>query len=106
MIAVQQNDDKWDNRAHLIIVAKAMQKQYIKLVRLEFPRTEVQLFGDTAILYYSYIFETGVEVKQSYVDAGRGTEGVRPPGWALDCCWLPSRCGALPVQERLLGKTR
>ena len=91
VIAIQENEEKWDNRPHLIAVAKAMQSQGIKLLRLEFPRTEIQLFGDTAILYYSYIFETGAEGKPSGVDAGRGTEiFVRREdrwvdvGWHLD----------------------
>ncbi|PYK71116.1 MAG: hypothetical protein DME42_11450, partial [Verrucomicrobia bacterium] len=88
MIAIQENDEKWDNRSHLIMVAKAMQSQKIKLIRLEFPHTEVQAFGDTAILYYTYIFETGTEGGVSGVDAGRGTEVfVRKDGNWLDVGW-------------------
>ena len=88
VIAIQQNEEKWDNRAHLIAVAQAMQKQKIKLIRIEFPHTEVQLFGDTAILYYTYIFETGAEGKASWVDTGRGTEVfVRQDGRWVDVGW-------------------
>lgn len=88
VIAIQQNEEKWDNRAHLIVVAQAMQKQKIKLIRIEFPRTEVQLFGDTPILYYTYIFETGAEGKASWVDTGRGTEVfVRQNGQWVDVGW-------------------
>ena len=88
VIAIQENDEKWDNRSHLITVAKAMQSQKIKLIRLEFPHTEVQAFGDTAILYYTYIFETGIEGGVSGVDAGRGTEVfVRKDGHWLDVGW-------------------
>ena len=88
VIAIQENDEKWDNRSHLITVAKAMQSQKIKLIRLEFPRTEAQVFKDIAILYYTYIFETGIEGGVSGVDAGRGTEVfVRKDGHWLDVGW-------------------
>jgi hypothetical protein len=88
VIAIQENEEKWDNRVHLIVVAKAMQSQKIKLIRLEFPRTEVQVFNDIAILYYTYIFETGIEGGVSGVDAGRGTEVLmhRDGHW-LDVGW-------------------
>jgi hypothetical protein len=73
LIAIQENSDRWDNRTSLIALAKAMTEKGVQLLRLEFPRTEIQLFGDTAILYYTYIFETGLKGK-SVVDGGRGTE--------------------------------
>lgn len=88
VIAIQENQEKWETRSHLIAVAKGMQKQGIKLVRLEFPRTEIQLFGDTAILYYTYIIEEAAEGKSSGVDAGRGTEVfVRRDGRWIDVGW-------------------
>ncbi len=87
LIAIQQNSDKWDDRTHLIALAKAMNKQGVELLRLEFPRTEIQLFGDTAILYYTYVFETGLKGK-SVVDGGRGTEVfVRRDGKWVDVGW-------------------
>ena len=87
LIAIQQNGERWDNRARLIAIAKAIQEQGVQLVRLEFPHTEIQLFGDTAILYYTYIFETRGNGK-SEVDAGRGTEVfVRRDGRWIDVGW-------------------
>ena len=87
LIAIQQNSDKWDDRTRLIALAKAMNQQGVQLLRLEFPRTEIQLFGDTAILYYTYIFETGLKGK-SAVDGGRGTEVfVRRDGKWVDVGW-------------------
>ncbi len=45
------------------------------------------MFGDTAILYYTYVFETGGNGK-SVVDAGRGTEVfVRRDGKWVDVGW-------------------
>jgi hypothetical protein len=87
LIAIQQNSDKWDDRTRLLALAKAMNEQGVQLLRLEFPRTEIQLFGDTAILYYTYIFETGLKSK-SVVDGGRGTEVfVRRDGKWIDVGW-------------------
>jgi hypothetical protein len=87
LIAIQENSEHWENRTRLIALAKAMNEQGVKLLRLEFPRTEIQLFGDTAILYYTYIFETGSNGK-SAVDGGRGTEVfVRRDGKWVDVGW-------------------
>jgi len=87
LIAIQENSEHWDNRTGLIALAKTMSERGVQLLRLEFPRTEIQLFGDTAILYYTYIFETGLKGK-SAVDAGRGTEiFVRRDGRWIDVGW-------------------
>jgi hypothetical protein len=87
LIAIQQNSDKWDDRTRLIALAKAMNEQAVQLLRLEFPHTEIQLFGDTAILYYTYVFETGLKGK-SVVDGGGGTEVfVRRDGKWVDVGW-------------------
>src|SRR5262245_23811937 len=87
LIAIQENSERWDNRTGLVALAKSMSERGVQLLRLEFPRTEIQLFGDTAILYYTYIFETGLKGK-SAVDAGRGTEIiVRRDGRWIDVGW-------------------
>jgi hypothetical protein len=61
-----------------------------KLIRLEFPRTEVRRFGDVAITYSQYLYETEVEGKRS-VTSGRVTEIFvlrngkwTNPGWHTD----------------------
>lgn len=87
VIAIQENSERWDNRTGLVALAKTMSERGVQLLRLEFPRTEIQLFGDTAILYYTYIFETGLKGK-SAVDGGRGTEiFVRRDGRWVDVGW-------------------
>jgi hypothetical protein len=73
LIAIQQSEEKWQDRDRLLRLAKGISEQGVQIMRLEFPRTEIQLFGDTAILYYTYIFETGAKGR-SVVDEGRGTE--------------------------------
>lgn len=73
LIAIQQSGEKWENRDNLIKMAMAMEKQDVKITHIEFPRTEIQLFDNTAILYYTYILTSGTD-KWSATDAGRGTE--------------------------------
>ena len=88
LIAIQESEEKWDNYTHLLALAKELKKQGVELIRLEFPVTQIQVFGNTAILYYTYIFETGVHGKSSSVDAGRGTEiFVRRDGRWVDVGW-------------------
>jgi len=61
-----------------------------KLVRLEFPKTEIQAYGDTAILYSEYVYEIEQAGKRSE-SSGKATEvfvnrdGVWVnPGWHID----------------------
>jgi hypothetical protein len=87
VIAIQENGERWENRERLIAMAKAMKAQNVRLTRLEFPRTEIQVFGDTAILYYTYVFSTGND-RMSGTEAGRGTEVfVRRDGRWIDVGW-------------------
>ena len=44
-----------------------------KLLRLEFPQTRMQVYGDVAILYTTFLFETEQSGQRS-VTVGRGTE--------------------------------
>jgi hypothetical protein len=57
LIAIQEQVERWDNRASLLKMAQSMKERGVQLTRLEFPRTEIQLFGNTAILYYTYVME-------------------------------------------------
>jgi hypothetical protein len=87
LIAIQENSDRWENRQRLVELAKSMGERGVQMTRLEFPRTEIQVFGDTAILYYTYIMEQklGEQVSES---AGRGTEVfVRRSGRWVDVGW-------------------
>lgn len=87
VIAIQESSERWEDRARLIALAKAMKAHNVRLLRLEFPHTEIQLFGDTAILYYTYIFATGND-RGSGAHAGRGTEVfVRRNGEWIDVGW-------------------
>jgi Domain of unknown function (DUF4440) len=61
-----------------------------KLIRLEFPHTEIQHFGDVAIVWSDYLVETESHGKRS-VSSGRASEIFvchngqwTNPGWHTD----------------------
>ncbi len=90
LIAIQESAERWEGRASLIALAKSMREHGVRLTRLEFPRTEIQVFDDTAILYYTYVMEQR-QGERVAVLAGRGTEIFRrregrwvDVGWHLD----------------------
>lgn len=88
LIAIQESQERWEDRDRLLAMAKEMTKQRIELRRLEFPKTEIQVFGKTAILYYTYILETGPAGRPSAVNTGRGTEiFVKRQGKWIDVGW-------------------
>ncbi len=87
LIAIQEQVERWDNRASLLKMAQSMKERGVQLTRLEFPRTEIQLFGNTAILYYTYVMEQRLG-DQAVVDSGRGTEiFIRRDGKWVDVGW-------------------
>jgi ketosteroid isomerase-like protein len=89
-IVISSDEAKWKNQADVLRTAAEFQAGGGKLVRLEFPRTEIQRFGDVAIIWTSYVVETEENGKRS-VSSGRATEiFVRRdgewvnPGWHTD----------------------
>ena len=89
-IVISSDEAKWKNQADIMRTAAEFQAGGGKLVRLEFPRTEIQRFGDVAIIWTSYVVETE-ENGKSEVRSGRATEiFVRRngewvnPGWHTD----------------------
>jgi ketosteroid isomerase-like protein len=89
-IVISSDEAKWKNQADIMRTAAEFQAGGGRLLRLEFPRTEVQRFGDVAIIWTSYLVETEENGKRS-VSSGRATEiFVRRngewvnPGWHTD----------------------
>jgi ketosteroid isomerase-like protein len=72
-IVISSGEEKWKNRADVLRTAVEFHAKGGKLVRLEFPRTEVQHFGDVAIIWSSYVVETEVNGTRSS-SSGRVTE--------------------------------
>lgn len=89
-IVISSGEEKWHNQAEVLQSAAQFHADGGKLLRLEFPRTEIQRFGDVAILYSLYAYETETAGKRS-VTSGRGTEIFvlrngkwTNPGWHMD----------------------
>ena len=89
-IVISAGEPQWKHQSEVLQSAVDFQAQGGKLVRLEFPRTEIQRFGEVAILYSQYIVETELKGKRS-VSAGRATEVFvlhdgqwTNPGWHTD----------------------
>jgi ketosteroid isomerase-like protein len=89
-IVISSDEEKWKNQADILRTAAEFQADGGKLLRLEFPRTEIQRFGDVAIIWTSYLVETEENGKRT-VNSGRATEiFVRRngewvnPGWHTD----------------------
>jgi ketosteroid isomerase-like protein len=72
LIAIEQGE-KWSTRDDILAGAKSFADQGGKLVRLEFPQTEIQMYGYTAIVYSKYLCETEVSGKRA-TQSGRATE--------------------------------
>ena len=89
-IAINDGEEKWSDRAAIFAGAKAFAESGGKLVRLEFPKTEIQAYGNTVLIYTTYVYETEVNGKRS-TSSGRGTEmfvkrgdELVNVGWHLD----------------------
>jgi ketosteroid isomerase-like protein len=89
-IAINAGGEKWGKRDDILADSKDFVAKGGKLLRLEFPETEIQVYGAAAILYSTYRLETETEGKRN-AHSGRATEiFVRRQekwlntGWHLD----------------------
>ena len=89
-IAINAGDNTWENRKAILDGAERFAKSGGKLVRLEFPKTEIQVYGYTAVLYSNYSYELEIGGQRSQ-QAGRVSEVfvLRKgqwvnPGWHMD----------------------
>lgn len=89
-LTIEAGDNTWGNRQTVLDGSTQFAKSGGKLLKLEFPKTEIQMFGFTAVVYSTYAYELeagGQKVNQS----GRVTEVfvLRKgqwvnPGWHMD----------------------
>lgn len=89
LVAINAGEEAWPERSALLDAARSFARSG-RLVRLEFPRTEIRTYGDVAVLYTSYAYEIE-SGGQRQVQKGRGTEVFVHrdgrwvnPGWHLD----------------------
>ncbi len=72
LIAIDSGE-KWQSRDDELAAAKDFAAKGGKLVRLEFPQTEIQAYGHTAILYTKFRLETEMGGQRTTM-SGRATE--------------------------------
>jgi ketosteroid isomerase-like protein len=89
-IAIESGDNNWSNRQKILDGSVEFAKSGGKLIKLEFPKTEIQVYGATAVIYSNYSYELEIGGKRS-TQAGRVTEVfvLRKgqwvnPGWHMD----------------------
>ena len=89
-IVISGGEEAWKHQAEVLQSSAAFHASGGKLVKLEFPHTEVQRFGDVAVTWSTYRLEMEMKGKRS-VDVGRATEifVLRDgqwvnPGWHLE----------------------
>jgi len=89
-IAIESNGNDWSNRKSILDGSTEFAKNGGKLVKLEFPKTEIQNYGFTAVVYSNYAYE--LEVGGQHINrTGRVTEVFVlrngewvNPGWHMD----------------------
>ena len=69
-IVISSGEEKWKNQADILESAAKFHAAGGKLIRLEFPRTEIQRFGEVAMTYSQYLYETE--------EAGKRSGNLRP----------------------------
>ena len=89
-VAIESQGNNWSNRQTILDGSVEFAKSGGKLVNLDFPKTEIQMYGATALVYSNYAYELeqgGQRINQS----GRVTElfVLRNgqwvnPGWHMD----------------------
>ena|SRR5215469_13018058 len=89
-ITISSGEKEWKDQAAVFRDAENFHAKGGKLIRLEFPRTEVQHFGDVAVIYSQYLYAVEMGGKRT-VSSGRVTEIFVKrdgqwvnPGWHTD----------------------
>lgn len=87
LIAIDPGGGNWGNRQGILDASAHFGASGAKLVRLEFPKNEVQVYGNTAIIYSNYTYEIESGGKRS-IQSGRVTEVfVRRNGQWVNPSW-------------------
>ncbi len=89
-IAINSGEENWSDRAAIFAGAKAFAESGSKLTKIEFPKTEMQIYGNTVLIYTTYRYEIERNGQRS-TTSGRGTEmfvwrgdELVNVGWHLD----------------------
>lgn len=90
LITIEVGGNEFGNRAAIFASAERVAQSGVKLARLEFPKTEIQLYGNSAMVYSTYLYELEKDGKRTPY-SGRVTEVFVfrkgewvNPGWHMD----------------------
>jgi ketosteroid isomerase-like protein len=90
LLTLDPGSGEWGNRQSALEGSARFAAGGGKLMRLEFPKTEIQVYGNAAIVYSNYVYEIEQGGK-SFTNSGRATEvfvyrngGWVNPSWHLD----------------------
>lgn len=72
-IVMSGGEEQWKHQQDVLQASDEFHAKGGKLIRLVFPRTEVQHFGDIAVVWSTYTLEIDVDGKRT-ADSGRVTE--------------------------------
>ena len=72
-IAINPGEKEWEGREQVLAGARGFADSGGKLKRLEFPRTDIQVYGNVALIYSKYLYETERGDKNEE-HGGRATE--------------------------------
>ena len=89
-IAIDNGSEAWSDRKAIFASAQQFADSGGRLIKLDFPKTMFQIYGNTIIVYTTYIVETEMNGKRN-IEKGRGTEifvqrddTIVNVGWHLD----------------------
>ncbi len=89
-VTISSGDPKWKHQSEVLKSAADFRAAGGKLISLDFPKTEIQHFGDVAIVWSNYALEFQMEGKRTKL-SGRVTEILvkrngqwTNPGWHTD----------------------
>jgi len=73
VIAINAEAGDWSDRVAVLDGAKRFAESGGKLVKIEFPKTEIQVYGNTVLVYTTYVYEIDMNGKRT-TSKGRATE--------------------------------
>jgi len=90
LITIEPDGSRFGDRRSVLAGAAGVAQSGTRLVRLEFPKTEIQVYGNTAVIYSTYLYELERDGKRTPF-SGRVTEVFVQrkgqwinPGWHMD----------------------
>jgi hypothetical protein len=87
LVALHAGPEGWATRDSIVAASAAFAKGGGRLLRLEFPRTELQRYGHTVVVYTSYELETE-NAGRMRTERGKATEiFVRSGGAWINTGW-------------------